>query len=181
MISDIKQKILLITYENKEEEAITRLSRVGYDGVIGYLKGGFDAWSAAQQPIDTIDRKNPDALALQYSEQPLIIDVRKKSEFESEHLIGALNIPLNQINLHLAKIPKNKHFFLHCAGGYRSMIAASILKQRGWDNFTEIRGGFAELAKTNLPKTNYVCSTTLLYFLIFYLYATLSSSRKNTT
>jgi len=162
MISDIKQKILLITYENKEEEAITRLSRVGYDGVIGFLKGGFDAWSAAQQPTDTIDRKNPDALALQYSEQPLIIDVRKKSEFESEHLVGALNIPLNQLNLHLARIPKNKHFFLHCAGGYRSMIAASILKQRGWDNFTEIRGGFAELAKTNLPKTNYVCPTTLL-------------------
>jgi rhodanese-related sulfurtransferase len=162
MISDINQKILLITYDNKVEEAITRLSRVGYDGVIGYLEGGFNAWLNANKPIETIERENADALAIQYSQKPLIIDVRKKSEFDSEHIIGALNIPLNQINLHLAKIPKSQHFFLHCAGGYRSMIAASILKQRGWNNFTEIRGGFAELAKTSLPKTNYVCPTTLL-------------------
>jgi rhodanese-related sulfurtransferase len=162
MISDINQKILLITYENKEEEAITRLSRVGYDGVIGYLNGGFDAWLLAKKPIETIERENVDTLAIQYTQKPMIIDVRKKSEFESEHIVGALNIPLNQINQHLAEIPKNQHFFLHCAGGYRSMIAASILKQRGWNNFTEIRGGFAELAKTNLPKTTYVCPTTLL-------------------
>lgn len=162
MISDINQKILLITYDDKVEEAITRLSRVGYDGVIGYLEGGFNAWLKANKPIETIERANADTLALQYSEKPLIIDVRKKSEFESEHIIGALNIPLNQINQHLAEIPKNQHFFLHCAGGYRSMIAASILKQRGWNNFTEIRGGFAELSKTGLPKTAYVCPTTLL-------------------
>ena len=162
MITDINQKILLITYENKAEEAITRLSRVGYDGVIGYLEGGFGAWIEANKPIETIERENADALAIQYTQKPLIIDVRKKSEFDSEHILGALNIPLNQINQHLAEIPKNQHFFLHCAGGYRSMIAASILKQRGWDNFTEIRDGFAELVKTSLPKTNYVCPTTLL-------------------
>ena len=162
MITDINQKILLITYENKAEEAITRLSRVGYDGVIGYLEGGFNAWLDANKSIETIERENADALAIQYTQKPLIIDVRKKSEFDSEHIVGALNIPLNQINQHLAEIPKNQHFFLHCAGGYRSMIAASILKQRGWNNFTEIRGGFAELAKTSLPKTNYVCPTTLL-------------------
>jgi glyoxylase-like metal-dependent hydrolase (beta-lactamase superfamily II)/rhodanese-related sulfurtransferase len=162
MITDINQKILLITYENKAEEAITRLSRVGYDGVIGYLEGGFNAWLDANKSIETIERENADALAIQYTQKPLIIDVRKKSEFDSEHIVGALNIPLNQINQHLAEIPKKQHFFLHCAGGYRSMIAASILKQRGWYNFTEIRGGFAEMAKTSLPKTNYVCPTTLL-------------------
>jgi hydroxyacylglutathione hydrolase len=162
MISDINQKILLITYDNKAEEAITRLSRVGYDGVIGYLDGGFNTWINANKPIETIERENADTLAIQYSQKPMIIDVRKKSEFDSEHIVGAINIPLNQINQHLAVIPKNQHFFLHCAGGYRSMIAASILKQRGWDNFTEIRDGFAELAKTSLPKTKYVCPTTLL-------------------
>lgn len=162
MITDIKQTILLITYDNKVEEAITRLSRVGYDGVIGYLDGGFKSWLDANKPVETIHRETADLLALKYAEKPLIIDVRKKSEFDSEHIVGALNIPLNQINQHLAEIPKDKHFFLHCAGGYRSMIAASILKQRGWNNFTEIKGGFAELSKTNLPKTAYVCPTTLL-------------------
>jgi rhodanese-related sulfurtransferase len=88
--------------------------------------------------------------------------VRKKSEFDSEHLINAINIPLNQINNHLSSFPKNEPFILHCAGGYRSMIAASILKQRGWDNFVDVEGGFAELSKTAIPKTAYICPTTLL-------------------
>ncbi|MDI1232681.1 MAG: MBL fold metallo-hydrolase [bacterium] len=162
MISDINQKILLITYPDKVEEAVTRLSRVGYDGVIGYLKGGFESWLLANKNIETIDRAAAELLALKYNEKPRVIDVRKKSEFASEHLIGAINMPLNQINNYLAEIPKNEHFYLHCAGGYRSMIAASILKQRGWNNFTEIRGGFAELSKTGIPKSAYICPTTLL-------------------
>jgi rhodanese-related sulfurtransferase len=92
----------------------------------------------------------------------MIIDVRKKSEFDSEHVVGSMNIPLNQINNHLAEFPKSERFILTCAGGYRSMIAASILRQRGWNNFVDVEGGFAEIKKTSIPRTNYVCPTTLL-------------------
>jgi rhodanese-related sulfurtransferase len=92
----------------------------------------------------------------------IVVDVRKKSEFDSEHVIDALNVPLNEINNHLSEIPKDKPFIVHCAGGYRSMIAASILKQRGWDNFVDVVGGFKDIAKTEVPKTEYVCPTTLL-------------------
>jgi len=163
MIADIKQEILLVTYEGKEEEAIIRLSRVGYDKAIGYLKGGFDAWKNAGKEIETINRITAEDFAKKYSAgQFVVIDVRKKSEFDSQHVLNALNIPLNQINNHLAEFPKDKPFILNCAGGYRSMIAASLLKQRGFDNFTDVVGGFTEIAKTDVPKTNYVCPTTLL-------------------
>ncbi len=163
MISDIKQEILLVTYEGKEEEAIIRLSRVGYDNTIGYLKGGFDAWKSAAKEIETVNRITAEEFVKkQASENPIVIDVRKKSEFDSQHVVGAINIPLNQINSHLSEFPKDKPFILNCAGGYRSMIAASLLKQRGFDNFTDVIGGFTEIAKTDVPTTNYVCPTTLL-------------------
>ena len=96
------------------------------------------------------------------NEKPLTIDIRKRSEFQSQHLTDAINIPLNEINNHLAEFPKDKPFILHCAGGYRSMIAASMLKQRGWDNFSDVIGGFTEIAKTNVPKSEYVCPSTML-------------------
>lgn len=163
LIPDIKQEILLVTDEGKEEETITRLARVGYDHAIGFLKGGFETWRAAGKDIETIDRISVDEFVERYkNEQSRVIDVRKKSEYESEHIIDAINIPLNAINEHLAEIPKDKAFILHCAGGYRSMIAASILKQRGWDNFVDVRGGFASISKTDVPKTAYVCPSTLL-------------------
>lgn len=162
MIADIKQPILLVTEVGREEEAIIRLSRVGYDNAIGYLEGGFEAWKNAGNEVDTVNRISAEAFAVQYSNSPIIIDVRKKSEFDSEHVVGAINIPLNEINHHLAEIPKGKPFLLHCAGGYRSMIAAAMLKQRGWENFADVRGGFADIAKTNVAKTDYVCPTTLL-------------------
>ncbi|HLP50578.1 MAG TPA: MBL fold metallo-hydrolase [Chitinophagales bacterium] len=163
MISDIKQPILLVTYPGKEEEAIIRLSRVGYDNTIGYLQGGFDAWKSAGKETETINRITADEFANRYlTSKPVVIDVRKKSEFDSQHVIEALNIPLNQINSHLAQFPKDKPFILNCAGGYRSMIAASLLKQRGFDNFVDVVGGFTEIAKTDVPKTNYVCPSTLL-------------------
>ena len=163
MIADIKQEILLVTYEGKEEEAIIRLSRVGYDNAIGYLKGGFEVWKNSGKEIETINRITAEDFAKKYSAgKSVIIDVRKKSEFDSQHVADALNIPLNQINNHLAEFPKDKPFILNCAGGYRSMIAASLLKQRGFDNFTDVIGGFTEIAKTDVPKTNYVCPTTLL-------------------
>jgi glyoxylase-like metal-dependent hydrolase (beta-lactamase superfamily II)/rhodanese-related sulfurtransferase len=162
MIPDIKQEILLVTEPGKEEEAITRLSRVGYDYTIGYLQGGFNAWVESGKEYKTVNRLSPSQLEAMYDQNPLVIDVRKKSEFDSQHLEGAINIPLNQINRHLAEIPKHEPFVLYCAGGYRSMIAASILKQRGWDNFADVEGGFKALAETNIPKTEYICPTTLL-------------------
>jgi len=162
MITDIKQPILLITEPGKEEEAIIRLSRVGYDFTIGYLEGGIQAWIQAGKETDRIQRIHPEAVQAQYAQNPLIFDVRKRSEFDSEHIVNAINIPLNEINQHLAQFPKDRPFILHCAGGYRSMIAASMLKQRGWDQFVDVRGGFSEIAKTGIPKTDYVCPTTLL-------------------
>jgi hydroxyacylglutathione hydrolase len=164
MIPDIKQQILIIAEPGTEEEVVTRLARVGYDHAIGYLKGGFEAWKAAGKEVDAVGRLSAEELAqqLKTNRKPMIIDVRKKSEFDSEHLLDAVNIPLNQINQHLAEFPKDKSFVLHCAGGYRSMIAASILKQRGWDNFVDVRGGFKEIATQDVQKSDYVCPTTLL-------------------
>jgi glyoxylase-like metal-dependent hydrolase (beta-lactamase superfamily II)/rhodanese-related sulfurtransferase len=162
MIPDIKQTILLVTEPGKEEESIIRLSRVGYDNAIGYLEGGFDAWKAAGKEVDTVARINADEFANRYATKPLVFDVRKKSEFDSEHVEGAINVPLNQINQHLSEFPKEKPFILHCAGGYRSMIAASILKQRGWDNFVDVEGGFSAIKNTDVKRTEYVCPTTLL-------------------
>ncbi|MCZ4409557.1 MBL fold metallo-hydrolase [Cryomorphaceae bacterium 1068] len=162
MIRDIKQEILLVTDKGEQEEAMIRLSRVGYDHTIGFLEGGFDAWKASGKEVDSVKRLSPEEFAAKYDEKPLVFDVRKKSEFDSEHVVDAVNVPLNQINDHLAEFPKDKPFMVHCAGGYRSMIAASILKQRGWDNFVDIRGGFKEIAETKVPKTDYVCPSTLL-------------------
>lgn len=164
LIPDLQQEILLVA-ENHEkvEEAIIRLSRVGYDHTIGYLEGGFQAWVNAGKEVDTVNRITADDLAiLEEIHLTPVFDVRKKSEFDSEHLVNAINIPLNEINQHLSEFPKNQHFVLHCAGGYRSMIAASILKQRGFDNFVDVIGGFNEIKLTNLPITDYVCPTTLL-------------------
>lgn len=163
MTPDIKQEILLVTYANKEEEAITRLSRVGYDNTIGFLKGGFDTWKNSGKDFEVSHRITVDGLEKAMDgEQPLIIDVRKKSEYDSEHVIGAINVPLNEINQHLAQFPKDRSFVLHCAGGYRSMIAASILKQRGWKDFADVIGGFDAISTTEIPKSEYVCPSTLL-------------------
>ncbi|MCJ7468538.1 MAG: MBL fold metallo-hydrolase [Maribacter sp.] len=163
MIPDVKQEILLITYPDRQEETITRLSRVGYDYAIGYLNGGFDAWKKSGKEFETVHRITAKHFETTYSaEKPLVIDVRKKSEFDSEHVIGAINVPLNEINQHLSQFPKNTPFMLYCAGGYRSMIAASILKQRGWENLVDIVGGFDEIKKTSVSKSDYVCPTSLL-------------------
>ncbi|MFN5416623.1 MAG: MBL fold metallo-hydrolase [Flavobacteriia bacterium] len=162
LILDIKQEILLVTEIGREEEAIIRLSRVGYDHTIGFLEGGFDAWKNANKEIDTVNRISAEAFEKLYDSNPIIIDVRKKSEFDSEHVLNAINVPLNQLNEKLSMIPKEKDFILHCAGGYRSMIAASMLKSRAYDNFVDVAGGMTEILKTKVPKTEYVCPSTLL-------------------
>jgi rhodanese-related sulfurtransferase len=163
MIPDVKQEILLITYPDKQEEAITRLSRVGYDYAIGYLDGGFDSWATSDKEFETVGRISAGEFEkANQTEKLLVFDVRKKSEYDSEHIIGAINVPLNEINQHLAQFPKDRTFVLHCAGGYRSMIAAAILKQRGWKNLVDVVGGFDEMKNTSVAKSEYVCPTTML-------------------
>lgn len=163
MIPGVNHPILLITEPGREEETIIRLSRVGYDNVLGYLEGGFDAWKKSGKETDAVRRIDAGELESMLNNKSIkVFDVRKKSEFDSEHLLVAENVPLNQINKHLEKFPKDGEFVLHCAGGYRSMIAASILKQRGWDNLIDVRGGFKELAETGIEKSEYVCPSTLL-------------------
>ena len=163
LISDINQKIIIVTDKGREEETIIRLARVGYDKTIGFLDGGFNIWKNSGHEFDVINRITSQEFEQIYkTKDTLVIDVRKASEFESSHVIGALNIPLAKINNHLAEFPKDKPFILHCAGGYRSMVAASILKQRGWNNFVDVIGGFGEISKTSVPKTNYIAPLTLL-------------------
>lgn len=163
MVTDLKQPILLVTELGREKECAIRLSRVGYDNTLGYLEGGMITWIEAGKEIDQSRRISPADFANEItSKKTLVIDVRKKSEFDSEHVLDSLNIPLNEINVHLSSIPKTEKFLLICAGGYRSMIAVSILRQRGWNNFVDVQGGFAEIKKTNAPCSNFVCPTTLL-------------------
>lgn len=163
LIVDVKQPILLITDENNEKETVTRLSRVGFDNVLGFLKGGFEAWKNSGKEIDTVNRIS----AKQFEEEirgkeVKIIDVRKESEYEAEHVNEAYNKPLAYINEWINHLKPTEHFYLHCAGGYRSMMAASILQARGFRNFTEIEGGFKAISQTGAPKSDFVCQSKIL-------------------
>jgi rhodanese-related sulfurtransferase len=160
LIPDVKQEILLITESGKEEETVKRLARVGYDYVIGYLDGGIEAWKNAGKEIDSIGRITAEEFATQFSENPIVIDVRKPGEFSGEHVENALSIPLDFMNDHMAEFPKEEPFILHCAGGYRSIIAGSILKARGFNNFVDVIGGYGAISKTTVPRTDFVCPTT---------------------
>jgi rhodanese-related sulfurtransferase len=165
MIPDIKQEILLVTEKGRETEVITRLARVGYDYTIGFLEGGFEAWASAEKEIDHIKSISPNELASiqAANETALILDVRKASEFGSEHIVNAQNAPLDFINESMASIDKEKTYYVHCAGGYRSMIFISILKARGFEHLIDVKGGFKDIKATNkFSITDYVCPTTLL-------------------
>ena len=164
LIPDIKQQILLVTDEGREEEVITRLARVGYDYTIGYLEGGFEAWKAARKDVDKISSISADQFSQEYKEKKAeVLDVRKPGEYLSEHVEGALNSPLDNINDHLASLDKNQTYYVHCAGGYRSMIFSSILKARGFDKLVDIKGGFKAIKEAgSIPVTDYVCPTTLV-------------------
>ena len=164
MIMDVKQPILLVTDEGREEETIIRLSRVGFDNVLGYLKGSFEAWKAAGKEIDTVNRISPQEFAQKFNkETSQVVDVRKESEYAAQHVEEAYNKPLDFINDWVRDINPNEHFFMHCAGGYRSMIAASILQARGYRNFTEIEGGFGQIEKQEaIPTSNFVCQSKTL-------------------
>ena len=163
LIADTAQPILLVAPEEREEETVTRLSRVGFDQTLGYLKGGFEAWKASGKEIDTVTSVEASNLeeAVQSDATTPIFDVRKPGEFESEHLEVALSTPLDFLNKHLTEFPSDKVFYVHCAGGYRSMIAASILKSRGIHNLIDVKGGYKAIKETELKRTNYVCPSTL--------------------
>lgn len=165
LIPDIRQHILVVADEGKEEEVVTRLARVGYDGTLGYLKGGIAAWEKAGKELDTITSVSVDELAERKAADPElnILDVRKKSEHYAEHVIGAENIALDYINDHLAEVKKDKTWYVHCAGGYRSMIFVSILRARGYDNLVDVRGGFKAIKESGkFEVSDYVCPTTML-------------------
>lgn len=163
LIADVKQPILLITEVGQEEESVIRLSRVGFDNVIGHLKGGFEAWKASGQEVDTVNRISAEQFAKEFKKgESVVVDVRKESEYEAEHVEDAYSKPLAYINNWIRDINPQEHFFVHCAGGYRSMIAASILQARGYRNFTEVEGGFKAIAQTGVPKTNFVCQSKVM-------------------
>jgi glyoxylase-like metal-dependent hydrolase (beta-lactamase superfamily II)/rhodanese-related sulfurtransferase len=165
LVPDLKQPILVVTEPGKEEETVLRLARVGYDNTLGYLDGGVHAWKAAGKELDHVREVEPEDLAAHFGEwsaKARMLDVRRKSEYDSQHVVGFENFPLDYINQHMAELKPSDTFYLHCKGGYRSLITASILKARGYRNLVNIRGGFDALKETGLEKTDYVCPTTLL-------------------
>ncbi|MCK0156286.1 MBL fold metallo-hydrolase [Cellulophaga sp. F20128] len=162
LIADVKQSILLVTPEGREKEAVTRLSRVGFDKTVGVLKGGIEAWKAAGKEVDSLRSISAeDAKKEIASNKAPVFDVRKVAEYQSEHLVDVHSTPLSELNDHLAAFPSEETFYVHCAGGYRSVIAASILKSRGIHNLVDIAGGFAAMRKAEMDITNYVCPSTL--------------------
>lgn len=156
LITDLKQPILFIAEPGRELEVVDRLARVGYDNPIGYLKGGFKAWMDAGEEVEVLEEISTEEFARLAKKESLdILDVRKASEFSTEHIMGAQNFPLDFINRNMAQLDRNKKYYVHCAGGYRSVIAISILKSRGFDKFVNIPGGFKELKETDLKRTEY--------------------------
>lgn len=160
LIEDINQKIALIVPEGKEEEAVTRLSRVGYDNTVGYLKGGVMAYVNAGNDLQTIQQESASELADEYGDVN-IVDVRKPGEYDSEHVVDAIHYPLDYMNDELNKLDKDKTYHVHCAGGYRSVIAISLLMKNGYHHLVDVAGGYGALKDTSIPKTEYVCPTTL--------------------
>lgn len=163
MIVDVQQPIILVSDLGSEEEVITRLSRVGFDNVVGFLEGGFESWKNSGKEIDEVKRISAEQFVAEYSIDQKVIDVRKETEYEAEHIDEAYSKPLAYINDWVNSINNSEHFHLHCAGGYRSMIAASILQSRGYRNFTEVDGGFNAIKKFDqVPTSNFVCQTKTL-------------------
>ena len=161
LIADVKQPLLLVVDKGLEEEAITRLSRVGFDGTLGYLDGGIEAWKNANKDLDTVESISAETFKNALKKSIPVFDVRKETEFSASHIEEAVLTPLDFLNDHLAEFPNKEAFYLHCAGGYRSMIAASILKSRGIHNLIDVAGGFAAIKKVGIPVTDFACPTNL--------------------
>ena len=163
LITDLNQDIIFLAEEGREEEVVTRLARVGYDNALGYLEGGMEAWKAVGFDWDTIDSIGPHDFVGMYDTEWLnVLDVRKESEYESQHLEGAVNFPLDFINKNMGRVDRSKKYYLHCQGGYRSLIAASILKSRGFHKIVNVEGGFNEIKKSCIKITDYKEPMTML-------------------
>lgn len=162
LITDIKQPIILVVPEGQSEETVTRLSRVGYDNTLGYLEGGMDAWIAAGKDIETLESISAETFENKVKSGHVnVLDVRKDGEYISSHLENAQHFALDFINKNMSEISKDRTYHIHCAGGYRSVIAASILKARGFNNLVDVAGGFGAIKNTDLPTTDFVCPSTL--------------------
>ncbi|PWA07188.1 MBL fold metallo-hydrolase [Flavobacterium psychrotolerans] len=161
LIIDSKQPLLLVTPSGREEETIVRLARVGYDNTLGYLKGGFEAWKSTGLEYDRVNSVSAEELEEKLLEKVPVFDVRKPGEYDAEHIVDVPSTPLDFLNEHLSEFPKKEPFYVHCAGGYRSVIATSILKARGYHNVVNVLGGFDAIKKTGIKTTNYVCPSTL--------------------
>ncbi|SFJ23678.1 Glyoxylase, beta-lactamase superfamily II [Chryseobacterium indologenes] len=163
LVEDVNQPILLVTGKGDEEEAVTRLSRVGFDHVLGFLEGGFEAWEQAGKETDSVNRISAEELEKDIKgKYAKIIDIRRESEYHAEHIEEAFSKPLAYINDWVSQLNSEEHFYIHCGSGYRSTIAASILQARGYRNFTEIEGGFKAISATGIPKSDFVCQTKIL-------------------
>ncbi len=163
LITDLKKPILYVCEPGREDEVVTRLARVGYDNPIGYLDGGFEAWKKAGEEVDILDELSAENFAAKFNGSNLnVLDVRRASEYKTEHLVGANNFPLDFINQNMSAVKADNTYYLHCAGGYRSVIAASILKARGFDRLVNIRGGYKALSETPLKRTEHVEQVTEL-------------------
>lgn len=146
LITDINAPILFIATEGREEEVITRLSRVGYDNTIGFLKGGIEAWVNAGKDVETLESVSAQAFVEDLDKTSYeVLDVRKPGEYEGGHVDEATNLPLDFINEEMNKVDKNKTYYVHCAGGYRSLIYISILKARGYNNLINVEGGWGAI------------------------------------
>ncbi len=161
LIPDLQQPILIVAPDDRSEETVKRLARVGYDQAIGYLKGGFAAWQQDGREVDQIETINVDTFAHLYNTQANVLDVRKPGEYAGEHVENAQNFPLDFINNHMSEVDKQKSYFMHCRSGYRSTIAASILKARGFEQIMNIHGLFDDIVASSVPTTDYVCPSTL--------------------
>jgi hydroxyacylglutathione hydrolase len=162
LIKDVKQPILLVSPIGKEEEVLIRLSRVGFDNTIGVLKGGFESWKQENKEVDTMESISVEEFKTRQAEDHYpIFDVRKEAEYQSEYVLGASHTALSKLNNHLSEFPTDGKFYIHCAGGYRSVIAGSILKSRGIHNMVNIEGGFEALVKGGVEVTAFVCPSTL--------------------
>lgn len=162
LITDLKQPILFVCEPGREEEVVTRLARVGYDNSIGYLEGGFEAWTKAEEEVDTLEELTAEDFAKIYVKDLNLLDVRRESEYNTEHLVGAENFPLDFINRNMNQVNRDTKYYVHCAGGYRSVIASSILKSRGFQDIVNIRGGYKALSETDMDRTEYVEQVTEL-------------------
>ena len=160
LIRDVKQPLLLVIPAGREEETITRLSRVGFDNALGFLDGGIESWENSGFEIDTIESISPEQFASELTEKTIVVDARKPGEFAAENIEGAVNIPLDFVNEQLSEVPKQDQFYIHCAGGYRSVIMASILKSRGYHNMVNVEKGMGGIRNTSVKLSNFQCSST---------------------